>query len=198
MDKNELLDEHFVYEVDMLVSTYLDLVKLELRDHTAVEKNILIEEVLLHSRCLFDFLCYDNPNKKYGKTDALAVQFSSAWKLNKMNKENKTELDKLDGLLKPRSGWEIFHLTYNRKKIPMEKVWDLPAIYVSTLKLLLSFLEGMEKERVFFSPKLAELKKRLSESKVSDSSLIIQSAASTSTLSSSGSNLTEIITKKTK
>lgn len=127
--------EHIYYEADML---WHCLQKLSSRDPSEItctaDRNLLIEGVTLHGRCLYDML-YNNLAQK--PDDIIAKDFfsdMSVWKKLCPNPSQKLKDMKL------RVGKEVAHLTYGRNnKTTDEKNWSYSLIGQEILDTFILF-----------------------------------------------------------
>lgn len=111
-DKNNFLNIHFCYEIEMLIWAY----RLTANSQS-VEMNIKVETFLTHARALLEFF-YDK--KKY-PDDARAFEFvvdRSTWESMRPSKSGEIE-NAIDRMNK-----ELSHITYKRHdSVVPEKKW---------------------------------------------------------------------------
>jgi hypothetical protein len=141
--------KHLCYEINSLYSA------LELFAHQKQEQaknleeafeltkaNLFLEGIVLHSRCLYEFL-YVDPKRK---DDASAIHYfddPQQWVNIRPNNS-----DKLNGLCY-RAGKEIAHLTYKRLNLTeITKNWDLYTITNDLLTTLILFSKNASKNKL--------------------------------------------------
>lgn len=149
--KKEMIQEHFFYEVINLLNIEI-LNRVNWLDETSkqISINISVDNILLHSRNLFEFF-YDEKAKK--TNFAYANQFISNWK---ELKPNKTEQIKQ---MQKRVNNECSHLTYNRFISIEHKSWNLYQLKMDFLKVTKIFLDNLSPE--FFNERLKNFQNQL-------------------------------------
>ncbi len=178
-DKKNYLEEHFIYEVEMLCFSFTRIIKFKKIDeepaqyspfstlvntpwvaqHTPLASdpnniNMALETFLLHARNLREF--FYNDNKRYD-TDARAWDFleeKNLWqKLRPAEMESMIEI-------RERAGKELAHLSYKRiYGTPPEKSWNTGETLGDLLKVVGIFLEHLSPK--YFGDRLQNLKQRV-------------------------------------
>lgn len=132
------LSEHFCYEVEMLYSSLEYLIKFK-REDKQTGKNMALENFLLHSRNLIEFLHFPDNSKKYARAyhfldEKSFLKISQLW-----NKDLEIFLD--------RANHEVSHLTYNRYYgTPPEKNWNCRKYFLEILTGIITFLEYLPEQ----------------------------------------------------
>lgn len=112
-DMENLLKIHFVYEVNMLIESYKFLDRqVRSKNIDKYLKNVAIEEVYLHARCLYEFLL-----EKYDchEDTALAVHYIDKSWGKKIDEIFYTERKDWYENFRRHANKELSHLTYSRK-----------------------------------------------------------------------------------
>jgi len=173
------LEEHFIYEVEMLCFSFKRIIEFKKFDeepaqyspystlvntpwvaqHTPLASdpnniNMALETFLLHARNLREF--FYNDNKRYD-TDARAWDFleeKNLWqKLRPAEMESMIEI-------RERAGKELAHLSYKRiYGTPPEKSWNTGETLSDLLKVVGIFLEHLSPK--YFGDRLRNLKQRV-------------------------------------
>ncbi len=117
-DLKKFINEHFVYEVDMLYYAATKLLDLNKSASSSInEINLTLEAVVIHGRNLVEFFYYDNDDKNYAR----AFHFINKSEWSKQRPAITNPISEL----RNRSSVEMAHLTYNRiEGTPPEKNWD--------------------------------------------------------------------------
>lgn len=175
-DKKEYLEEHLVYEVEMLLYSFGQLTKctniVEECSLTSTQistpnvtqfwgqsrdgnfGNMALETFLLHARNLREFFYKQDKRSD----DARACDFFThrdSWEKLKPN-----ETDSI-AKVKNRADKELAHLTYQRYSgTPPEKIWDYGEIFFDFLKVIRVFLD--EIPGIFFGENLKNLRHKVS------------------------------------
>ena len=132
-EKKLYLEEHFYYEVMMMLFSYKKSENSKYITTDFREDNLAIEGFLLHVRGLIEFFFYSAVKK-----DARAYEFVENW--NDIQPKIKDEMI----LIKDRIDKELAHLTWGRKDPNNpDKNWDLDSIYIKMLKTLKVFIENL-------------------------------------------------------
>lgn len=135
METNNLkrfLEEHFVYEVDMLYISLNHLVQA-IRQNDNENRNLTLECFLLHYRNIIEFLFFD---KKF-PDDARAIEFIDRNEWSILNTSYTDDLKKLY----TRACKEVDHLTYSRfYGTPPEKLWDCSKMFKQIINEIKKFL----------------------------------------------------------
>ena len=159
------LNEHFVYEVQMLISahqlhnsaaTLFQANQIEMTKYIW-NKNIGIEGVLMHVRNLTEFF-FDKPDKK--EKYARALHYLPNWlsEIEKV-KENNKELMPTINTIRDRTDDEIVHLGWERlNKTQLTRGWSLDQIALSFINLSLVFIDKIEKDGIYYGDGLNRLK----------------------------------------
>jgi hypothetical protein len=138
--------EHLCYEINCLYAG----VALHLGCSTAANdafsltlKNLLLEGVLLHSRCLYEFLYRDS--RRYADDAIAADFFASPNHWTEKRPAPSPALAELSG----RAGKEVAHLSYKRLDVIQEKKhWNVLQISAELLHVLRLFVEAAPHETV--------------------------------------------------
>ncbi|MGE0764053.1 MAG: hypothetical protein AB7N80_12305, partial [Bdellovibrionales bacterium] len=150
---SEFSKEHLCYEIDSLYSAlelFAKQPKIEIKDVTdalnSSAKNLFLEGIILHGRCLFEFLYFkESPNPKKAD-DALAIHYfdePSTWEALRPNNSGKLNS------LWDRANKEVAHLTYARMNITqLAKQWDLYTITNDMLTTLLLFAKNANPKKL--------------------------------------------------
>jgi hypothetical protein len=135
--KKEMMFHHFLYEVSSLLNVNL-LTKIEYPNihYKNIGENILVDNILLHSRNLLSFY-YQKPNNSHF---SFAKHFIENW--NSL-KPTKTFMIKE---LERRVHNECCHLTYKRLIGGDHKKWNLHQLRIDLLKITKLFLENLDKK----------------------------------------------------
>lgn len=142
-DKRMFLNKYFVYEVNMLISSYRFILESN-QTKNQFFKNISLECFVMHARVLRDF--FNSKNKKY-EDDALAIDFlkddNNFYEFIDSNKE-------IFDYLKNKSNKQAVHLTYTRMTIELNnKSWDARKVITELLKIVLEFLNNLNETFLF-------------------------------------------------
>ena len=141
-EKKEWLNDHFVYEIEML------MFPSKIGILPPLLNNAMLESFLIHARCLFEFF-YDEENPKY-TADARATHFVNNWK------ELRPKTVNIE-MIKKRTGRELAHLTYDRKSDnDTAKQWNVLQIYTQLISIINLFLKKIPEK--FLGKKTNELK----------------------------------------
>ncbi|MDO8508186.1 MAG: hypothetical protein Q7S27_00715 [Nanoarchaeota archaeon] len=151
-EKNDLIREHFYYEVFMLINLRNYLIDYFSGRNSlfTIHQNVLINSILLHSRNLLEFFYYPiDKNNNYAR----ARDFMIDWEKKIPNKTKAIiELEK-------RTSNECTHLTYNRLVGLEHKKWDLISMTNDLIKLIKLFLDNLP--QTYFDEKLISLHNNL-------------------------------------
>lgn len=129
---------HLSYEIEMFVLSYEKLKNGNLNQY---ENNATLEVLLIHARCLLDFLY---PPESKHKDDVIIDNFFDN---NDFKKIMPKSLN-ISNYLRRRTGKEIVHLTYNRLEIdPEQKKWNFQEIHDQIISVLNIFFNLLPKER---------------------------------------------------
>jgi len=140
-EKQELLGEHFYYEVKMLSFTATKLIEFTQID--IWNKNMALETFLLHARNLREFFYRDS---KQHETDARAYEF-----VKERNKWEEARPEETEWIKKVRErvNTELAHLTYRRYAgTPPDKGWKHYEIQKDFLKVVKIFLDHLPKKYI--------------------------------------------------
>lgn len=148
-DKNlkDFLNEHFVYEINMLHYSSMRLAyHLKEKDQNGI--NMSLEDFLLHGRNLLEFFYYKQTDNYVRASHFIN---NDEWRKNKPSKtKNIIELEK-------RSSKELVHLTFDRiSGMPPEKLWNYYECLKDLLILTKIFLNLLPKK--FYGSEIINLK----------------------------------------
>lgn len=178
-DKKNYLEEHFIYEVEMLCFSFARIIDSKQIDEEPAQYslhstsistpwvaqhgeqandanniNMALETFLLHARNLKEF--FYNDNKRYD-TDARAWDFLED--KNLWQKLRPAEMGSMIQIRK-RAGKELAHLSYKRiYGTPPEKNWNIGEILSELLKVVDIFLDHLSPK--YFGDRLQNLKQRI-------------------------------------
>lgn len=131
------LDEHFSYEVDMIFFSLKKCIELGKTTENIPNKNMAIENFLLHARNLLEF--FYQPHNKNEKCSYAGHFFNNEDDWGKIC-PNKTETIKQ---LEKRVHNEVTHLGYDRiSGTPPEKSWDNQQLLKDFMAIIKIFIEN--------------------------------------------------------
>lgn len=143
-DKAKYLNEHFYYEVDMLIYSVMKLNKTMCHS----ENNLALDSFAIHTRTLYGF--FSNAENTYNqKDDALAEHFISISK-DQWDELIKSEIEILDKLeVSYKTNKQVAHLTYKRLEYDKtNKGWEINPIACSILQITLYFIDNIKPEYI--------------------------------------------------
>lgn len=135
----EMAYEHISYEIEMLNFSLDKLIKGGLN---ILERNAFLEDLLLHSRNIIDFLYLDEPNHS---DDTLALDFfiDAEPYLRQRPPISESLIN-----LKKRANKEINHLTYARLEVTSEgKIWQTASLWKEINNVLAIFFNCLSDEQ---------------------------------------------------
>ena len=148
------LEEHFYYEVSMLifaVRRLFEITRNGRRDQNSI--NMALETLLLHARNLREFFYAEMRQKD----DARPENF--AGDIDKWKRERPEETDLIKEV-RERANKELAHLTYKRYYgTPPQKQWNYEAVQTDFLKVVKVFLENVPQR--YWGPNLHTLKQMI-------------------------------------
>ncbi len=136
---------HLCYEINTLyaaISLFVGYRENREDGFSLSVKNLFMEGVILHSRCIYEFLYSEHPRKD----DALAEHFfdsKATWK--GIRPSTSKQLSKL----KFKTGKKIAHLTYSRLDLSKDaRNWDLYIITHELMIVLTIFAENASSKKL--------------------------------------------------
>lgn len=145
--------EHLCYEINQLFAGLELFAKSEKNEQQTLEAvfhtaaaNLFLEGIIVHSRCLYNFLYGEPSNNPRNSDDALAIHYfddPEFWK------KNRPKESPLLSVLCSRAGKEVAHLTYHRARLnELTKTWDLYSITNDLLTILDLFTKHAERSKL--------------------------------------------------
>ena len=128
----DFLNEHFVYEVQVLCEAIAYLIN-PLRDRNVFFEYIVLEGFVFHSRNVVEFIFHDKKHPDDSRSRDFISESDFSILKNNYN-------DDLKSFYK-RASKEVGHLTYSRiSGTPEEKKWDCGHYYGLILRAIKDFL----------------------------------------------------------
>jgi len=151
--KREMIQEHFAYElVNLLNIEILRKVNWSNENSRQISINIFVDNILLHSRNLFEFF-YDNNAKK--TNFAYANHFIPNWKeIRPIKTEQIKQMEK-------RINNECTHLTYKRLVGIEHNGWILNDLRLDFFNVVKIFLDNLSQG--YFNENLKILHKQVNQ-----------------------------------
>lgn len=138
--------EHLCYEINQLFANvywFGQLPQVDQNGFEAARRNTHAESVILHARCLYEFLYY--PAIRHSD-DARAFQYHR--EIEDWEKYRPQASAELQTFCR-RAGKEIVHLTYARQLLTVQtKTWRLNSIAFEILKTLRLFAESADSLKI--------------------------------------------------
>jgi hypothetical protein len=135
--------DHLCYELNQLCSGVYTLgqyKKVPADGFNVALENTLAESIILHARCLYEFL-YHSENNRFTDDARASHYFDDADSWGKLRPEFSDEIKNLWA----RAGKEIVHLTYGRRLLTeTTKIWKLNTIANEILAAIDTFARNAD------------------------------------------------------